>query len=365
MVNRIVYYNKIEYLLSSAINCRSRDIIGKISGLSSIGTLLSISGPICRYDDNFAHNFSYTPIPKNHNTNMSFEEVCIDAAKNIWDLAAGKKIGLFWSGGIDSTTALVSLMLTNPNWHKDMVIYTSKYSIDVEYPLFYESFLKDVADILMLSNSKFFNPELFNENIIAVDGTCGDQLWGCNIIRKIIDKADLPYQTLFTTKCFTDIFKNIKSMAIKSSSLRYIESLIDVFPVETKTVSDLLWMLTFTHKWDVVRLRHTSNIKDVSKFGKMYSFFNTDNFQRWTMSNSDKRIVKEWNTYKQPAKDFIYSFTKDNDYRINKLQHESMGHSINDRSAVPYVSLYTTNGHQLTTNNGKKSYIELLNTCLK
>ena len=52
----------------------------------------------------------YEPIPVVNKFNKTFEECCMDAAKNLWSL--GKPIELFWSGGIDSSGALVALLET-------------------------------------------------------------------------------------------------------------------------------------------------------------------------------------------------------------------------------------------------------------
>jgi len=364
-VDKILYYTKIELLLNSATNSGNREKLAKVSGLYATGQLLSISGPICRCDDSFAHNFDYTPIPVDFNTSMSFGEVALDAAENLWRQAGDKKIALFWSGGIDSTTALVALMMTNTNWSKQLIIYTSDYSVNVEYKLFYESFIHGKVETIFLSDRQFFNPELYGDDRLVVDGTCGDQIWGCNILRKMMDKIHQPYQVLYNTDVFDKAVKMNMPLSSRTQAIKYIDNLVDKFPVKIKTLAELFWLLTFTHKWDVVKLRHTSYIADVTKFGKMISFFNTDNFQRWAMSNPDKKLQNEWNTYKQPAKDFIYELTKDNDYRINKLQHESLGRSMQNDRPNYYVSLVTNNGYQLHENKDVINYINLLNGCLK
>ena len=367
MTNAIVYCNDLKAVLRSAINTSDRDIVGKTSGLYSVSRMLSMTGAMCRSDDKFAHNFSYTPIPDDFITPMNFGEVSIDSANQLWSRSKNedRKIALFWSGGIDSTVALVSLIQTNPNWCKDLIVYTSDYAVTVEYPLFFNTFIKDKVKTVFLSGKDFFNPELINDKVIVVDGTCGDQLWGCNVLQKIIDKAHTPYKSLYTNPVFLDLFIHKNQPAIKSKTIEYIENLVSNFPVETKTIANLYWMLTFTHKWDIVRLRHSSFIQDINKFGGINSFFNTENFQRWTMTNPDLRLQRDWKTYKQPAKDFIYQFTGDDDYRINKLQHESMGKSIHDGSNFCYTSLVTINGYKLLKDMQTQSYIELLNTCLK
>ena len=53
-------------------------------------------------------------------------------------------------------------------------------------------------------------------------------------------------------------------------------------------------------------------------------FFNTEDFQLWSMNNIDLRIKKNWRSYKWPAKEVISKFTRDADYRDNKLKRGSL-----------------------------------------
>lgn len=296
--------------------------LNKIIAQKYVGYLLSILGPIDRRGT-FSNLFEYTPIPKDYYTNLSFSEVSIESGQKIWNEADNKTVTLFWSGGIDSTTALVSLIQTNKNWKEQLRIVSSQYAIEKEYPLFFNKFLKDNVEILLLKNMEFFEPDLYNDKTYVVDGSCGDQIWGCNILQKLNDIKDKPFYNFFKT----DIFNNFCRTNNKLVSL-YIEELVEDFPVEIKTTAQMFWLLTFVYKWDHVRWRHMSCVRDPSVHHNMHNFFNTETFQKWAMSNTDKKLGETWNTYKQPAKDFIFEFTKDDDYRINKLQHESLGNSI-------------------------------------
>jgi hypothetical protein len=363
--HKIKFYKNLPDVFESATNSGNRLHLSKLMGMSDVGKLLTIEGPVNRIDTDFAHHFDFTPVPTDYETNLSFDEVSLLAAENLWMKAKDKKIALFWSGGIDSTVAAVSLIMTNSEWQKQLVIYTSNYSVTKEYPLFYEQFLKDKVEIKFLTNHEFFNPELFSDEYVVVDGTCGDQLWGCNVLADMMDVADKPYQELFYHDVFKKIYKRGSKLSLKNNTINYIEKLVEMFPIKTTSIAELYWLLTFTHKWDVVRLRHTSYIKDVTKFGKMNAFFNTENFQRWTMCNADKRLQKEWKTYKQPAKDFIYTFTKDSEYQINKLQHESLGRSIPIGHPQSYVRAVTTSEHQLMDDIDMKKTNVILNRCLK
>ena len=57
-------------------------------------------------------------------------------------------------------------------------------------------------------------------------------------------------------------------------------------------------------------------------------FYNTEEFQLWSMNNPDKKMREEWRTYKWPAKEVIYEYAKDADYRDNKTKRGSLYHLI-------------------------------------
>jgi hypothetical protein len=335
---------------------KNKTAIAKLIGLFSVGRMLQISGPINRADTN-AFNFIGTSLPDDTNTVDTFTDVALKTAEDLWKKAGDKNIALYWSGGIDSTVALTSLIRTNSDWMKRMIIYASEYSINIEYPLFYQTHLK-TANVVLLKDLEFFNPNLFSDDRIVVDGTCGDQIWGCNVMKDMGDLRKSHYTNLFTTEQFQR-----QTIGVRHHTIDYITDQVEKFVVPIKTVSDLYWMLTFTHKWDHVRLRMMASVKDFNKFHSLNSFFNSIHFQKWAMSNLDVKLGNTWNTYKQPAKDFIYEFTKDNEYRIHKLQEGSMGRSIKTgHEEMDYFNLVTTNGH--TTYNQIDLAKSLLEDCL-
>ena len=75
--------------------------------------------------------------------------------------------------------------------------------------------------------------------------------------------------------------------------------------------------------------RHALSCEHVKTFYQ--PFFNTVEFQLWSMNNLDKRIKDHWRTYKWPAKDVIFEFTGDADYRENKIKHRSLQSLLSKR----------------------------------
>src|SRR5207244_48154 len=96
-------------------------------------------------------------------------------------------------------------------------------------------------------------------------------------------------------------------------------------------VNDHLWWINFSLKWQLVQLfsvafaakRNTAGITSEYLMSHHISFFDTDEFQLWSMNNADKKIKNTWKSYKYTCKDVIYEFTRDKAYRDNKVKRGS------------------------------------------
>jgi len=103
-------------------------------------------------------------------------------------------------------------------------------------------------------------------------------------------------------------------------------------PIEIRSNFDFMWWYNFATKWQACfcyMLFYTlpSNIGNITKEyldTRFISFYNTDEFQLWSMNNLDKRIKDTWKSYKWVAKEIIYDFTKDADYRDHKTKKGSL-----------------------------------------
>ena len=104
---------------------------------------------------------------------------------------------MFWSGGIDSSGALVALLETKSKNDVLNIRYTQD-SID-EFPLMWEKMVKDKND--PLSNKEMLDDSLFeNHDIIKVTGECGDRYTKIYIGTVMIGRLFFRGQRM---KCFT------------------------------------------------------------------------------------------------------------------------------------------------------------------
>jgi len=270
----------------------------------------------------------YVPIPTDiSNFNKSFADVCLDEAQKLWK--DNDFIDLLWSGGIDSTAVAVALLKTKPETKKLQLTCTS-FSI-IEYPEFYETH-KDICNVL--SVEEFFSKERVQSNHLIVTGDVGDQIWGSrqgfreeqNTSWEImLDRENLFRQTTLQ-------YPEIKEPWTQEQKNKLADILNDhatACPVEIKTVFDMSWWIKFSIKMNYVKFRtqmviaYNHNL-DYVNLNNFKPFFLTDDFQRWSLTDYSNRVATSETTYKQPAKDFIFSYTKDADYRNNKTKEASL-----------------------------------------
>ena len=252
-------------------------------------------------------------------------EVVRDAVR----LPQGARIVAAMSGGVDSTLALVSLLKNaTPEQKKNVVVLMSEESI-TEYPGFYRD---HIHGKLRAESSGGF-PLLLGGNHLIVNGEHNDQLFGSDIVAKFIgmfgtsamhqsysrDTLSAFYNSFLndegTTHFYMDLFERVKAAA----------------PVPISTNYLFFWWINFALKWQTVSIRTLTfaSARNVEKITLEYTannyapFYRTDEFQLWSMNNLDKRIKGTWKSYKWIVKDFIYEYTKDAEYRDNKIKHAS------------------------------------------
>lgn len=250
----------------------------------------------------------------------TFEEICINRAQKIWQSHSKNNIlNIFWSGGIDSTTALVALLKTRPNNCK-IHVYCNLNSI-AENNFFYKLLLKDQAIHLMSSSSATAPSEL-----TLVTGELGDQIFGSDLLFKI--------SSLFGfDSLFFDYSEIIPKLFIAKSGPAYgrlfydrYQPIVNECPFVIKTTFDFIWWWNFTQKWQCVKYRKQSLLDP--KLVPLH-FFENDEFQLWSFFNHDKKISTTFESYKMPAKNFICSYDKNNSYRDKKKKiGSSFGNKI-------------------------------------
>ena len=273
---------------------------------------------------------SLFPLPAIDGFDKSYELCCMNRAVELIERAERLDVPLyvFWSGGIDSTTALVSLLRVASLQERERVTVLMSSASVSEYPAFYR---EHVFGKLKCAPAAQF-PHLLGRKLLMVNGEHNDQLFGSDVIANAIkqfgfDKVVAPYDRELMTDFFTEQMEGSRLLAAWYVE-HVFERLREAAPVKLKTNYDMLWWINFAVKWQNVFMRMLSFADKPLTAEWVHDyyapFFCTPDFQRWSMTNLDQRVHGSWRSYKWPAKDVIFGFTKDPDYRDNKLKLGSL-----------------------------------------
>lgn len=301
----------------------------------------------------FALNFSFTDrskkivapiktkllsqcaLPTYKEVDYDFEELCNNRARWLIDHAknTNRKLCVMYSGGIDSTLIVVSILkvATDDELKNNIIICMNDMSIN-ENPQFYKDFILKKCKI---ESSYSFNKFQGNDKYIVVNGEGGDQLFGSAVMDRTMKDFGTSIATQQPTNgIISSIFAKYidePEAAVRITST--LSRLVKSAPIKIETVFHFFWWINFVTKWQSVYLRsvsytHPAFINTLKLEDNYFIFFNTKEMQLWTMNNPEKLIKDNWNSYKYLCKDIIYDYNKDANYRDNKLKYGSLQHVV-------------------------------------
>ena len=279
-------------------------------------------------------DLSLFPIPKFRPFKKTFEELCDERALHV--LAGAEKISapmyVLYSGGIDSTCLLVSLLKqATPEQKENITVLLSHESI-AENPRFYEEHIRGKLRV----GSSISFPERIGEDCCLVSAEHNDMVMGSEKIGTMMARyGPKSIHESYSRDTIAGLFSAI--LGEKDADMAHFY--VDLFervraaaPVPIETNMDFLWWANFAVKWQscfhyILLFTPPRNAHKVTQEyldKRFISFYNTDEFQLWSMNNLDKRIRDTWKSYKWVLKDIIYDYTKDAEYRDNKTKVRSL-----------------------------------------
>jgi hypothetical protein len=314
-------YSFIDY--SVALNDRSNNI--KLPVITTIPTHLEM--------------------PEFKITNFSYRDCCHKKVKDLIALSekTGKELWLMYSGGIDSTVVLASFIevLGVEEAAKKINILMSQESI-IENPIMWSKFIRPYFKI---SNSKLYHRNGIDESKILVFGELNDQLFGSDILKEVsIWGGTNILNSTFTVdigvKYLTEHCKMNTQQATLWSEL-LLENLKSC-PRHSATVWDTFWWYNFSLKWINVYYRYlmrcniTSEITQDQIDTSYCAFFNTKDFQLWSMNNNEDKHQGTWHSYKWTGKKLVADITGDSSF-INRAKKNSLPNVLMLSNPTNYV----------------------------
>ena len=283
------------------------------------------------------------PIPTyNPDFAQSFSRVANDTATAL--LAEGKLLRLAWSGGLDSTAALLALKNVGATKAQVEVYYTD--ASVAEYPALVPFVEQNFTALKM----PYVEP-VVSADSLWVNGEGGNQIFfpvsqsKFNAMRtKFSPPAnELPWEE-FYFQTHPDWYKSRlngfdRAHLIGDAEKQAARNLMSQCPFPVVTVEQAQWWRIFVLHWQNIYYRqgHSLAQTDFMQFAtSVRPFFMTAQWQRWSMKRMSSNLPDtSYLMLKKPMKDYINSVYPDADYYNTKVTTaSSMGAPASLR---PYV----------------------------
>lgn len=264
-----------------------------------------------------------------------------------------RELRVLWSGGIDSTAALVALLrAAERSGGGDRIrVFLSAQSIEEHRWFFHRVIEPNLAYHRIETVSDALDPDS-----LIVTGEHGDQIFGSALaadylkkkyrLRRVAPQLFEPWRDLLPV-----VFCRRLNFDEALEAEGFLLPQLAHSPVPLRTLFDVLWWINFSMKWQTVTLRLPTYRPEHYRtlIGCMRHFFRHDDFQRWSLANHESKIGKKWKSYKMPLKRYINDYFDDPDYLKNKLKIGSLNAITETRSA----RIYAFGQHQISIESGR------------
>jgi hypothetical protein len=275
---------------------------------------------------------SYSPIPTPNNSNLDFYTITKNRCLEL--LAHNKPINVCWSGGLDSTYVLLSLYHYAND--KDQIRLYATYNSIIESGDLFDRYIKNKVKYTFRVNTPAAYNFITPHDEIFVTGAMSNQLFipGLSYNKNrdnilcfkdnfnIVNSADLDYKSVLTEECIEFLYPSIVN-SFKSIN----------------TLQELRWYINFNFTWYNVLTTSLINLDKV-RCDKIHAFFNSNDFQNWSMTNKDP-VTKtgDYSDERWQIREMITEYIGNSNYSISKKKQTSV------LSKLPHTWLYLLNDY--------------------
>lgn len=281
--------------------------------------------------------------------------------QSLLDQKPGHSLNVLWSGGLDSTMILASLILWLPeSYHHRVQVCLTAASI-WENPYFYREQIQPRWQCLDIQYQKK------RPNRIYITGGMGDKLcynelcvaWATQHgdfrpISKDLDKL-------------LDFFTDTLGQRKKSETVwEIINQSAESRGVDIQYVSDALWWLGFNFGWQGMYLQAVNKDPELElcdiENQEFLQWYSNAEYQQWALDNyhlarcQDQDFVK---CYKSQQKDIIYSVDHNDFYRNFKQKIPSTTRLF-DAAMMSDMRLLAMDAHGIRTHADKSSMTQII-----
>ena len=286
------------------------------------------------------------------NFSMTFAEVTDRRAFEIKErIQLGEKFAVMYSGGIDSTVVLSSLIKNLTAEEQESITICASIDSVIENPIFWNKFIHDKFKIIDSKTVKY--DDLIEQGLTPITADEGDCIFGTlmgltlynnfdyyisDLSPKVKERLASLKDKISSNDVHYSIYKDliIKHLSVKSNPdfgrLLYEKYHwnIQTASVPVYSLHDFFWWLIFNVKYLNCSVRGALYFNDRLDYKtaiyKIFNWFNGKEYQLWSMvnNNNGQKIKKSVSTYKSAARDYIYEIDHNEYYKTFKLKLESL-----------------------------------------
>ena len=275
------------------------------------------------------------PMPILSHTSESRFEVVLDSITDrlcSYVQATGKTPYVSWSGGIDSTSIMVSLLrVASADFLKKLVVLHNQRSIQ-ENTFFYYRFIAGKITTVDFDQTPFDITADNYDKIVILDGDAGNQVMGSPLINSLMQQGNqyLLDQDWCTVKDYNKIIPGATEFQFD-----IIRDSVPLAPVQIRTVFDLLWWIAYNFRIDDVLLRKMPVYIQNLTSEQSREFWNSGIFrhyaqpemQQWSLTSLDRRRKSLDIMLKYIPKKYIYDFDHNDVWYAHKTEQGSLAQS--------------------------------------
>ena len=224
-------------------------------------------------------------VPKGKPQSLNLLDLCMDRAKEL--LSTNQHINVLWSGGLDSTLALFSLMRQAK--HIDQLSVLCTFESVLESGGLFDNVIKNSGIRVKFDHTRYncnlpFSHDHEDPKQLYVTGQCADQLFGHTARLLMIPDVD-PYEH------WHNVY-HPQLIELVEPSTKFSER-----PIET--VTEFRWWMSFNYAFTTT-LYDNCVERPPYVASRIDSFYATPEFQKWAMHTPT--FYDQTDEYRLPAK---------------------------------------------------------------
>lgn len=247
--------------------------------------------------------------------NIDLDTACFNRSREL--IALGKKIYVLWSGGIDSTLVVVSLL--KAGIPKDQIYVVCNTDSQKEN---YNFFLKILNSVNLVSTEMLMQTLKYkNLDGLVLSAEHGDLSCGYDFSSEMLQIFGSDYLKLPASR--ENILKYFKHKKLNEESANcwydiFMES-AKMSPRPVDSTYDFSWWAGFNWRWQYALEKFRMRFYRVPD---STTFFLGHDIQNWAIHHQQPNL-ETLKDFKPEYKKIIFEYTGDEDYYKNKIKHES------------------------------------------